>query len=418
MTAAHLIDRPGGEEPGAIGPSGARPERWVERRISIIWGLLFFNGLGYIGSSIVQMPKPVAQVFTMGALGVALVLAVCLNPRLRIRPNLVLGLASLLSVTAFMMSIRGQVGLGSGLRSIRLFGFLAVLWLLTPWWSRRDLLLVRCHLRAVVASSCVVIVGLIVAPGLALSGAGQGRLVGALWPIPAPQVAEYAAMAVGIALVMWLSGAMARGPALLVAGGGAAMLLASQTRTALIGLVAGLVAAGITSFAFQRRFRKAVVVVLCVLPFAVALLGPASYAWFTREQSSDQLAGLTGRKEVWAALVKEPRAELNQWFGLGLSDKSFNGLSIDNTWLAAYQDEGLVGVGIVAAIFLYVLITPPVRPPGPGRAVATFIAVYCLAASYTEVGIGDASNYLLAVVAAASLLTNQQPDETLPSTPV
>jgi len=107
VTAAPVIDRSAAVEPGAAGHHGARPDRWVERRISVIWGLLFFNGLGYIGSSIVQMPKPVAQIFTMGALALALVLAVCLNPRLQIRPNLVLGLASLLSVTAFMTSIRG-----------------------------------------------------------------------------------------------------------------------------------------------------------------------------------------------------------------------------------------------------------------------------------------------------------------------
>jgi len=413
MTVTGMAGRREGPRSTAAAPALAAPDRWVERRISIIWGLLFFNGIGYIGTALVTMPKAVAQVFTMGALGLALVLAICLNPRRQIRPNLVLGLASLLAVTAFMTSIRLQVGVGAGLRSARLLCFLAVLWLLTPWWDRRDLLLARCHLRAVVAASGFVVLGLFVAPGMALSGAGQGRLVSALWPIPAPQVAEYAALAVGMSLVMWLSGAIARGPALLVAGGGATMLLASQTRTALIGLVAGLLAAGLTSFASQRRFRKAAVVVLLVLPLALVLVGPSFYAWFTREQTADQLAGLTGRKQVWSALVEAPRSEFNQWFGFGLSDKSFGGLSIDSTWLAAYQDEGLVGVGIVAAIFLFVLVVPAFRPPGPGRAVATFIVVYCLAASYTEVGIADASNYLLVMVAAASLVTTDHRDATV-----
>jgi hypothetical protein len=385
--------------------SPAVSDTWVQRRVSIIWGLLFFNGLGFLGASIVPIPRPVAQMFTMGALGLALLLAVRLNPGLRIRPNLVLALNSVLAVIALMTSVRGLAGAGAMARSARFLCFVSVLWLLTPWWGRRDLLMARCHLRALIVVSCSVLLGLVIRPGLALSGAGQGRLVGSLWPIPAPQVAEYAALAAGMALILWLAGAMARAPALLITGVGVSMLLASQTRTAMLGLAAGLAAAGATSFAFQRRFRKAALVGLAVLPAAVVLVGPAFYAWFTREQSAEQLTGLTGRRQVWTMLVNAPRPEFNQWFGFGLSDKSFNGLSIDSTWLAAYQDVGLAGVAIVAATFGFLLVIPAFRPPGPARAVATFLVVYCLVASYTEVGIGDASNYLLALVAAASMVT-------------
>jgi len=396
---------------GVASTPEATLDRWVQRRVSIIWSLLFVNGLGFIGASVVPTPKPLAQLFTMGALAFALLLALRLNPRLEIRPNLVLGLVSVLAVTATATSLRGLSGTGAGFRSARFLCFVAVLWLLTPWWGRRDLLLARCHLRAVIAVSGLVLLGLVVAPGLALSGGGQGRLVGALWPIPAPQVAQYAALASGLSLVMWLSGAMAARPALFVTSVGAAILMASQTRTALVGWVAGIVAAGLTSFVFQRRFRTAAMAGLFLLPVVLVLMGPALYAWFTRDQTADQLANLTGRKTVWATLVDAPRPEFNQWLGFGLSDKSFNGLSIDSTWLAAYQDEGLVGVGIVAAIFLFLLVVPAFRPAGPARAVATFIVVYCLIASYTEVGIGDASNYLLAMVAAASMVTAVGRDE-------
>lgn len=396
-------------------PREAYVDRWVQRRIAIIWSLLFFNGIGFIGGTVIPIPRPLAQIFTMGALALALFLVICLNPGLRIRPNLVLGLATVMAVTATMASLQGLSGAGAGFRAARLWCFLTVLWLLTPWWGRRDLLIVRCHWRAVVAASVMVLLGLLVAPGLALSGGGQGRLVSILWPLPAPQVAEYAALASGMAFVMWLSGAMPRGRALAVAGVGAGMLLASQTRTALIALVAGIAAAGLTSFVTKRRFRKAGVVALLLLPVAVLVMGPAFYAWFSRNQSADQLAGLTGRKYVWAQLLSAPRPEFNQWFGYGLSDKSFNGNPIDSTWLAAYQDEGLIGVGIVGAIFLFLLVIPAFRPPGPARAVATFLVVYFLIASYTEVGIGDASNDLLAVMAAASLLASDHSDGRLPT---
>jgi hypothetical protein len=45
--------------------------------------------------------------------------------------------------------------------------FVAALWLLTPWWGRRDLLLVRCHLAlAVVLGS--VLLGVLIAPTKAI----------------------------------------------------------------------------------------------------------------------------------------------------------------------------------------------------------------------------------------------------------
>lgn len=424
MTAVRsAAGAPGLYRGGAIRDSQP-DDHWVQRRIGIIWGLLFFNALGFLGPSLLPIPKPVAQVFTMGALLLALLLVVCLNPRLEIRPNLVLALASVLAVTATMTGLRGMAGAGANLRSARLLCLLAVLWLLTPWWGRRDLLLARCHLRAVIAVSCLTLVGLAISPRLALSGAGQGRLVSAIWPVPAPQVAAYAAIATGMSILLWLSGVMARRAALPVAGVGIAMLLASQTRTALLALAAGLLISGLTSFASQRRFRRAAVAGILLLPLFLVLLGPALFAWFTRDQTAEQLAGLTGRKNVWAALVKAPRPEFNQWFGYGLSDKSFEGLLIDSTWMAAYHDEGVVGVVVVASIFVFMLVVPAFRPPGPARAVATFLVVFCAVSSYTEVGIGDASNYLLAVVAAASLVTpgaertgNEQPSRLEPRPP-
>ena len=71
--------------------------------------------------------------------------------------------------------------LGTIYRTFRLAGFVATLWLLTPWWGRRDLLLVRCHLMAMSVVLGSVLLGLLVAPGTALA---QGRLAGVLWPIP------------------------------------------------------------------------------------------------------------------------------------------------------------------------------------------------------------------------------------------
>ena len=44
------------------------------------------------------------------------------------------------------------------------------------------------------------------------------------------------------------------------------------------------------------------------------------------------------------------------------------------------------------------------HPRGPRRAVALFLVTYCLVASITETGLGDASPYMLELVVAAALL--------------
>jgi hypothetical protein len=389
-------------------PAGGRlpllSDASAERRITAIWGLLFFNVLGTPGS-ILNVPRPVLQVLTMSALGLALLLVLMLNPRLLIRPNLVLTLATVLAGAALMTSLRGEVGPGGVIRSVRLFVFLAVLWLLTPWWDRRGLLLARCHLRALVAISLSVVVGLLLFPSMALGGHTTDRLRGVLWSIPAPQVAEYAALMAGMAVVLWLSGSMGRKAAFVLGGGGLAMVLATRTRTALVALVLGLVCAGLTLFLSRQRVRRVATILLIVTPLAAAAFAPPVADWFQREQSEEQLRDLTGRKQIWAGVISQERPEFNRWFGWGLSNKSFNGNPIDGTWLAVFHDQGLFGVVIVAIILLSLLLAVGFSRAGPERALATLLVVYCMVASYTEVGLGDASPYLLHVVVAASSLT-------------
>lgn len=391
----------------------------IQRRISVIWALLFFNGLPWMGiGTVVPIPQRMGQLLTMGALGAAGVLALSLNNHLLIRPNVVLGLFTLLAAVALLTSVRGTAGLGAVFRCFRLTAFLAVLWLLTPWWGRRDLLLARCHLRALLAVSATVIAGLLVAPSTAL--AINGRLAGVIWPIWPTAVAHFAAVAAGMGILLWLSGSMAGSRALVLGLGGIALVLLSQTRTALLGFVLGTACAAASLFPARQRVRRAMTLVLIVAPVAIVALTPALSAWFTRGQSAEELRGLTGRRQVWDMLLEAPRSEFNQWFGFGFSNRSFAGLAIDNSWLAIYQDQGLIGVAIVAAIVLYLLITPAFRPTGRARALAIFLVVFSAVDSYTEVGLGDASAYLLELTVAASLLVPRAqvgepvPDDALP----
>ena len=392
----------------ARGRSGAAADRRVRRRITVIWSLLFLNGMPYT-FGILPIPRQVGQLVSAVALALAILLALTLNRRLLIRANVVLALLTVLCGTALLASLRFLAGPGAVLRSFRLVAFVGVLWLLSPWWGRRDLLLVRCHLRALLIALGTVVVGLLVAPGLARPG---GRLTGVLWSIPPPQVAQYAGVAAGIALTLWMSGRLGRS-GLAIAVSGLLIVLLTQTRTAIIALAAGVLCASLSLFLSRSRVRRTARTALIVVPVAAVALAPAFITWFNRNQTAAERGALTGRKVVWDALLNAPRTELTRWLGSGLSDKSFNGLPIDSTWLALYQDEGIIGMVLVAIMLLTLFVMLLVRPPGPGRAVAAFIVVYCTISSYTEVGLGDASPYMLSLIVATSLLVREQRGDAL-----
>ncbi|HEV2122112.1 MAG TPA: O-antigen ligase family protein [Chloroflexota bacterium] len=392
---------------GGMGSNLAK--HFVERRISVIWALLLFNGLPWMGISIVPIPQSLGQLLAMSALGIAALLAMDLNRRLLVRPNFVLLLFLLLAATGLVAGVRGTAGLGAIARSMRLFAFLGVLWLLTPWWGRRDLLLARCHLRALLGVSATVIVGLLVAPTAAL-GIG-GRLAGVIWPLWPTAVGHVAGVSAGMAAVLWLSHSIASKRAVAIGLLGIALLLLSQTRTALLALVGGLLCAALSLFIARRRVRRAIAVVLVLVPMAAMALAPAFATWFARGQSTEQLRGLTGRKHVWTMLLNTPRSEFNQWFGFGFSDRGFAGLPIDNSWLSVYHDQGIIGVTIVGTVVLFLLLAPAFRVAATSRSLAIFLVVYCAIESYTEVGLGDASPYLLELTVAASLLQTRSESE-------
>jgi O-antigen ligase len=377
-------------------------ERGPWRHAVFIWGLLILNGLTFAAvPTLVPMPSGLVKVITQSALAVAFVWALLLNRDRLVRPNLCLGLFSILALSSLVTSVRLNTGLGSLARDIRLVTFLAVLWLLTPLWGRRDMLLARWHVRCLAVLCGTVVLGLVISPGAAFQG---GRLYNRIWPTPSTQVAHYAAVLTGMVIVAWLSGMMRRRPALATAGAGFAIVLLTHTRTAAIGLVVGVIAAMLSLVVVRRRARRGLVVLLVVAALAALPFAGLVSTWFDRGQSSEELSGLTGRAKVWDQILDEHRSNLDRWLGTGLSDKSFQGLPIDNSWLAVYQEQGLVGDLIVAAILIILLVTSLIRPRGPASALALFLVCYCAIASYTETGLGDASPYILDLAVAASLL--------------
>jgi hypothetical protein len=404
MSVTTTLVRP--RKPSPPADVAAARERSTRRRVGIIWALLILNVLTFYPKTwsgqplLIPIPSAAGKLMTQGSLPLALLLALTVNRRLTIRPNVYMCLISLLAVEAIVTSTEAG-HIGTIYRTFRLLMFVITLWLLTPFWGRRDLLLVRCHLVATFFVLSTVLLGLLVAPSTAIS---QGRLAGTLWPTPPPQVAEFAAVTSGLVIVLWLGGVLRGRIALCVVPVTITILLLTHTRTALIAMTAGLLVGGMSLFAARARVRRLFAIAGVVVSVGAITLGGLVTTWLARGEGTQQLTDLTGRTNVWTQVVTIPRDRMQTWFGFGLSNKSFNGLPIDSNWLATYLDQGMFGIVISASILVFLLINAYFRPRGVQRALALFLVTYCLVASFTETGFSDASTYLLEITLAASLL--------------
>jgi hypothetical protein len=395
--------------PGAVplDPAEAR-SRSVRRRVGAVWFLLFFNTMTYVGgTSVLDLPSKIGKGVAQGSLPLAILLALSVNPKLKIRPNVFLCIMSLLIVDTTLTSVQVH-HLGTIYRTFRLAEYLFGLWLLTPWWGRRDMLLFRCHLRCLYIALASVFIGMLIAPGRAFSYQG-GRLIGVIWPMFPTQVAQYAAVAAGLTLVLWLARLVSGRLTLVAVAFDIFILLLSHTRTALVALVAGLLIAGLSLFAINARVRKFFVAVAAAVSVTVLTLAGFVITWLARGEDTQGLTTLTGRTNFWALVLNTPRDRFQEIFGFGLSNASINGLPIDSNWLSAYMQEGLFGVVICALAFMFLLVTAFFKSTGTRRALSLFLVTYCLLASFTEDSITDVSPYLLNLVVAASLFVASRP---------
>ncbi|MET9146780.1 O-antigen ligase domain-containing protein [Streptomyces sp. NPDC004042] len=387
----------------------------TSRIVGASWGLLVLNTLGSAGArTIVPLPRSLIQMVTMGALVAAFALALAVNPRVRIRPGAYLLLLTLLLVPSVISSVHLASGFGALFRCGRLALFVSTLWLLSRWWDGGTTF-VRQHIRMYLAVLASVAAGLLASPGAALPDLYGGRLVGAWWPLTPPQIGQYAAVIIGLTVLLVLGRRTDRTSAAVVVVPSLVLLALTHTRTATLGLLVGLAAAigslVLTSAAARRFFAWAL---LCG---AVAAVGFSSAVrtWFLRGQSQENFSSLTGRAKVWHALLTAPRTTTEYLFGAGLGDKSFDGLPIDNSWLAVYNEQGVLGVALVTAVIAVLGGVALLRPPSLSRACAIFLITYCAIASYTEAGLGDASPYLLHLAVAASLLATPAEAAALPA---
>jgi hypothetical protein len=371
--------------------------------VKAAYALLFFNVLTYSSGSIIPFPSKVGKALPNGALVLALLIVVSVNPKLKLRPNVFLCLVGLLVFDGILTASIQLNHWGTAYRTFRYVEFLAVMWLLTPWWNRSDLMLFRWHLRLLYILLISSFVGMLLSPGKAFQYGG--RLAGTVWPMAPTQLAEYAAIAAGLTILLWLGHRLSGRAAIIGVTFSLVIVLLTHTRTALLGLAVGLIVAGMSMFVDNARVRR--LFGWTALIASIALVTAAGFitTWLARGQSTEGLATLSGRTNFWGLVLTEPRNLFQEIFGFGITNASINGLPIDSNWLSSYQQQGIFGVCVCALMIIFLVIAAFFHVPGFRRAAALFLVTYCLLASYTEDAFEAPSGYLLHLFIAASLLS-------------
>lgn len=407
MTATTLRRRPD------VAPLSTAEERAhsARRKVAVAWGLLYFNTLTYLPGGLIPLPSTIGKALAQAALPVAIMVALTANPKIRLRPNVFLCLLGLLVVDTLITCTATQ-HIGTVFRTFRLVEFVAVLWLLTPWWGRRDMLLLRLHLRYLYAALILVAVGILLSPGKAFDN--SGRLSGVIWPMGSTQVAQYAAVAAGLTIVLWLARMVSGRRTLFGVTSAVILLLLTHTRTALAGLVAGVLVAGLSVFIANARVRRFFAAGAATIAVGVLTVASVVTTWLARGEGTHGLETLTGRTNFWNLVLNEPRTRFQEIFGFGMSNASINGLPIDSNWMASYLMEGIFGVVVCGLILAFLFVAAFFQPRGVQRALALFLITYCTLASYTEVGFTDATTYMLHLAIAASLLAAPLPRRAKP----
>src|SRR5436309_1013042 len=84
----------------------AAQDRSIRRRVGLAWGLLFLNTLTFLPGGILPISAQVGKALAQAALPLAILVALTLNPRLKVRPSVFLCLITLLVLEAAITTLQ------------------------------------------------------------------------------------------------------------------------------------------------------------------------------------------------------------------------------------------------------------------------------------------------------------------------
>lgn len=234
--------------------------------------------------------------------------------------------------------------------------------------------------------------------------AGGGRLAGTLLPISPNGLIVLCAIPALAAIHRVLSGRATAG-AIIAACFFSLACIATQSRTALLGMALAAVVLLLGARSLQRFVAVVLVAAVPVL-FAVATYTGLVGTLLNREGETSNFT-LNSRTIAWDVVLQTPFETLQKWVGAGLSVKTvhvkgqyWNDQVLDSSWISALAQTGLIGTAILAALVLVVLVLN--LRGGSRNALPIALLVFLLIRSFLETGLLDASVTFMVFIALAA----------------
>lgn len=385
----------------------AKPAVLVAQRTTVIWFLLMATTLDWGGASaLIRLPGFLEQLLT--AAMTVLVIGMLFQRNLRLRLDLDFFLSSylMLFIVSLVPFLAGYAGLGSVVRSLR-FGLVVVAGVLLLESTREGrFALVDAHYNVVALLSALSLLSIPLSPSRAF--AESGRLNGILLPMSGTRLGAVGGVTAGLAVLRCTDSARRRPRDALFVVMGVAVVLLTNTRTALVAFAVSILLSLVVLATRLPRIRGALALSGIMVAVGPLLFSQYAQRWFNRGQSERELTSLTGRRVTWDLVLHYKRTTTQKYFGLGLSNKTVFGRAIDNGWLTVFHTQGFVGVGFVAVLLVVLLGRVTLERYPPARSIALFLVSYSLVASYSETGIGDVSFYFLGLLAVDALVQSRR----------
>ncbi|KQZ85186.1 hypothetical protein ASD56_02130 [Microbacterium sp. Root166] len=200
-----------------------------------------------------------------------------------------------------------------------------------------------------------------------------------------------------------------------------AILIASGSRTALLGVIVTIAVAVITN---GIRNRGVVYLLLGGLPlaYAIALFTGIVSDLATRGGSTDTTSALDSRFDAWKVVLGWDWASWEKWIGLGLSVKQVkvdiqwrDEQVLDSSWASLLAQTGLLGTALAAGLVAWCLIAALIS--SSRRGVLLPLLVLLVMRSVTESGLVDSAMPFIQFLVIATLLTHRSRHADDPSAP-
>ncbi|MCU1510029.1 MAG: hypothetical protein JWQ12_2294 [Glaciihabitans sp.] len=238
--------------------------------------------------------------------------------------------------------------------------------------------------------------------------AGGGRLGGITPPLNPNEIALLAGLPFVALLHRLVSGPGSRGAAFIAAAILGGIVVATGSRTALVGIIV----AALVILATRRTVRRSsAIVLLALVPVLYAVLTFTDLASqvISRGEAVGRIATLNSRTIAWDAVLSTPPGEWSRWWGTGLattqvrvSGQYWDYQVLDSSWISVLAQFGVLGVVLLA---LWAVSTTVAAAHSQLRSgVALPLVVFILVRSTVESGLVDSSTTFVVFFTLAVLV--------------